>query len=173
MITNQIEVGVQESAGLEKDETRQALDRMYEDISSIREADGNVQGQMSRFRVICDAPPVTPRCRVIEEPADPKIVSASMKKMNDSNEDLETVLDALSVDGGKHGSKFEKGLAKMGKQYDSLQIEIEKLNELTFYGDPGKSNYDKSKVISETRRIEKLSNEMEKNRKSMERDYGR
>lgn len=147
---------------------RDGLSRMQEDIENIRTADRTVGGEMNKFRVICEPPPITPRCRVEDLPPSPYIVSEAMQSLNSSGNELEDELNKLRPPAAD--KKFDEGLAKLKEQMQSMIVEIKVLNELTDFKTISQHHYDKSRILAETEKIDKLARGMEKTRKQMEKD---
>lgn len=145
-----------------------ALQRLREEIQDIRESDLVVGLEMNKFRLVCDAPPVTPRCHIVDEPPDPAHVNEAMNQMRTAKKDLQAELDALRPSAPAGGKRFEQGFVEISKQSQALNQEIDKLVKLTGLS----SHYDRAAITKETETIDRITLEMEKTRRKMQKDYG-
>ena len=145
-----------------------AFQRLHDEIDSVRNSDRSVGAEMNKIRIVCDAPPVTPRCHAVDEPPNPASVNASMRELNSARKNLQDELDALKPGAPAAGKKFEQDFAEINQQNQSLSLEIDKLGKLTGLSS---THYDRPAITKETEKIDKIAREMEKTRKKMERDF--
>lgn len=148
----------------------EALKHIREDLKTLRSADQTVGAEMNKVSIVCEPPPVTPRCHPVEVPADPYKVTIAMVDLNQSSRQLQMELDALQASIGSKSKKFAVDFQTMWKQAQNLNTEIENLNSLSKFDTLRTHEYDKDKILAETDKIDKLAREMERTQKQMEKD---
>lgn len=151
----------------------ETLKRIHDDIAGVRRADKDLSAEMNRITVVCEPPPVTPRCHPVELPPNPYMVHVSMGSMSSSAETLRKDIDNLKPIAFMEKDKFGTHLDDLSTQLDQLNVEIKKLKVLT--GEPedehvSERQYDRGAILKETDAIDSISKSMEKTRKKLEKD---
>lgn len=137
------------------DETRDALDRMRDDINSISQSDTFINQEMNKVRVVCSPPPITPPCRIEELPPDPLNVTMNMRTLTTAERELQQELDLLRPTAPAMGKRFEQDVQIMDRQLDELEVEVKKLSDLTDL--TMRRRYDKQAIRFETELINQLT----------------
>lgn len=165
-----LENGCSNTENDNRNESLEALKRIHEELNDIKTADYTVASEMNKVRIVCDAPPITPRCHVEEEPASPLLVSEAMFAMNTSNKDLQKELEHLHPGSAARSKRFEKDLEKMAEQAQELDLEISKLSALSSFQQISEQRYDKARILEETKKVEKLVKGLEKTRQHAQKE---
>lgn len=158
----------------EKVDSRETLKRIHEEITEIRTADKDLTAEMSKFTIVCEPPPITPRCHPQDLPPNPYLVNIAMGSMNSSRSDLQKEIENLRPAVPNQNKKFEEHFGTLEIQMQNLGTELRRLDELTrdnsqgsVFGDP---DYNKTAILQETKKIDAISKAMDKTRKQLEKD---
>lgn len=151
----------------------ETLKRIHDDIAGVRRADKDLAAEMARITIVCEPPPVTPRCHPVELPANPYRVHISMGNMTRAAESLQKDFDELRPISYLRKAKFENHVDDLETQLKQLNEEINKLKVLT--GEPDEMHgtekkYDRASILKETDAIDAISKAMEKTRKNLEKE---
>ena len=159
------------SSTRENEGTLDALDRMREDIQSIGLSDTAINHEMSKARVVCYPPPITPPCRLEDVPPAPYTVTMNMRTLTTAERELQKELDELLPVAPSVGKRFEQDVQIMDRQLDQLDTEVKKLVELTDL--TMKRGYDRRAIRTETELINHLTRNIEMTRIQMINDVPR
>lgn len=151
----------------------ETLKRIHDDLAGVRRADKDLSGEMNKITVVCEPPPVTPRCHPVELPPNPLMVHISMGNMTRAADTLQKDVDELKPLAYVQSDKFGSHVDDLATQLSQLNVEINKLKVLT--GEPDEMHdserkYDRTAILKETDAIDAMSKAMEKTRKRLEKD---
>lgn len=159
------------SSARTNDDTMNALDRMREDIQTISMSDTFINHEMTKARVVCSPPPITPPCRLEDVPPDPYMVTMNMRALSTAERELQKELDDLRPFAPTVGKRFEQDVQIMDRQLDQLDTEVKKLVDLTDL--TMKRGYDRRAIRTETELINHLTRNIEMTRIQMINDVPR
>lgn len=150
----------------------EALKRLHDDIDNVRRGDNTVAGEMNKFTVVCEPPPITPRCHAEEQPPNPYVVAVGLSNMQDASTAVQNEVERLKADKILENKSFQDHFDTFSGQAKDLNIEITKLTELSkdTIGSAFDYHLDRDAVLVETKKIDDLGKAMEKTRKEMEKD---
>lgn len=153
--------------------SKETLHKIHDEIAGVRRADKDLSAEMNRITIVCEPPPVTPRCHPVELPPNPFMVHVAMGSMIRSAETLQKDIDSLRPLAFLEKDQFTDHLDDLSNQMTELTHELDKLKILT--GEPDDSHddqrkYDRSAILKETEAINSISKIMEKTRKKLEKD---
>jgi hypothetical protein len=157
------------SKAAEKVVSQDALKNIHDELSNIRNAGNTVGNEMWGTVVICEPPPVTPRCHPVEKEPNPWVVEVSMDHMTKSRRSLQQDLDALSSTLPAENSKAQKDFSQLVLQMSNLNREIEHLGVLTKPPSPYEG-YPKATILEETEHVDTIARSMDKTRKQLQKD---
>jgi hypothetical protein len=159
-----------ESLNLPSDDQKSAACKssqlLRENVIGIQKDNSDVNREMNKFEVHCDPPPITPRCRAVEVPPNPAVVSNRVNDMISREQSMHANITELSPLVATN-PKLAEELSTVNNQLQVLEIETNKLYDLTVGG-----MYDKDAVNKENRTIEKLSKQLDASSKTFLKNLG-